>query len=142
MERTDDTNRIKKDSNWKERFIITSKIEQEAARIPDKMDRKFDNLMKVLDEITYKRKYLEKEEVQGSSKRATTSVECPPKENNHELASRHQVSKWSKFCEGKRARTLVKYPKNKNLELAFTHQVSDAVLWEGKDPNLDWMSIG
>ena len=57
------------------------------------MDRKFDNLMKVLDEITYKRKYLEKEEVQGSSKRATTSVECPPKENNHELASRHQVSK-------------------------------------------------
>ena len=93
MERTDDTNRIKKDSNWKERFIITSKIEQEAARIPDKMDRKFDNLMKVLDEITYKRKYLEKEEVQGSSKRATTSVECPRKENNHELASRHQVSK-------------------------------------------------
>ena len=29
MERTDDTNRIKKDSNWKERFITTSKIEQE-----------------------------------------------------------------------------------------------------------------
>ena len=43
------------------------------------MDQKFEGLMKVLDEITYERKYLEKEEVQGSSKRARTSVECPRK---------------------------------------------------------------
>ena len=43
------------------------------------MDRKFDGLMKVLDEMTYEHKYLEKEKVQGSSKRAGTSVECPRK---------------------------------------------------------------
>ena len=43
------------------------------------MDRKFDSLMKVLDEITYELKYLEKEEVQGSSKRGRTSVECQRK---------------------------------------------------------------
>ena len=45
------------------------------------MDRKFDGLMKVLNEIIYKHKYLEKEEVQGSSKRVRTSVECPRKLN-------------------------------------------------------------
>ena len=55
------------------------------------MDRKFDSLMKVLDEITYEHKYLEKEEVQGSSKRARTSVKSS-KDNNLELASWHQVS--------------------------------------------------
>ena len=44
------------------------------------MNRKFDGLMKVLDEITYEDKYLEKEEVQGSSKRARTSVEYPGKQ--------------------------------------------------------------
>ena len=62
------------------------------ARLPEKMDGKFDGLMKVLHEIAYEHKYHEKEEVQGSSKRARISVECPPKENNPELASRHQVS--------------------------------------------------
>ena len=56
------------------------------------MDRTFDGLTKVLDKILYEHKYLEKEEVQGSSKRDRTSVECPLKENNPELASRHQVS--------------------------------------------------
>ena len=55
------------------------------------MDKKLESLMKVLDEITYQHKYIEKEDVQGSSKRARTSVECP-KDNNLELASRHQVS--------------------------------------------------
>ena len=43
------------------------------------MDRKFDGLMKVLDEINYEHKYLEKEEVQGSVKRPRTLVECPTK---------------------------------------------------------------
>ena len=52
------------------------------------MDGKFDGLMKVLDEITYE----QKEEVQGSSKRARISVECPPKENYSELASTYQVN--------------------------------------------------
>ena len=55
------------------------------------MDRTFDGLTKVLDKILYEHKYLEKEEVQGSSKRDRTSVECP-KDNNLELASRHQLS--------------------------------------------------
>ena len=55
------------------------------------MDRKFDGLTKVLDKILYEHKYLEKEEVQGSSKRDRTSVKCP-KDNNLELASRHQLS--------------------------------------------------
>ena len=32
------------------------------------MDRKFNGLMKVLNEITYEHKYLEKEEAQGSIK--------------------------------------------------------------------------
>ena len=36
------------------------------ASLTEKIDRKFvDEFMKVLDEITYKHKYLEKEEVQG-----------------------------------------------------------------------------
>ena len=43
------------------------------------MGRKLESLMKVLDEITYEHKYIEKEDVQGSSKRARTSVECPRK---------------------------------------------------------------
>ena len=55
------------------------------------MDRKFDGLTKVLDKILYEHKYLEKEEVQGSSKRDRTSVKCPM-DNNLELASRHQLS--------------------------------------------------
>ena len=82
MERTDDTNRITKDSNWKERFIATSRNRESSKRqgsLKKRMDQKFDGLMKVLDEITYERKYLEKEEVQGSSKRERTSAECPRK---------------------------------------------------------------
>ena len=55
------------------------------------MGRKLEGSMKALNEATYKHKYLEKEEVQGSSKKARTSVECP-KDSNLELASRHQVS--------------------------------------------------
>ena len=43
------------------------------------MDRKFDGLMKLLDERNYEHKYLEKEEVQGSGKRPRTLVECPTK---------------------------------------------------------------
>ena len=43
------------------------------------MDRKFDDLIKVLDEITYKHMYREREEVQDSSKTVRTSVECPRK---------------------------------------------------------------
>ena len=51
-------------------------------------------------------------------------------------------SKWWRFCEGKRARTSVECPKDNNFELASRHQVSDAVFWEGKDPNLGWLSNG
>ena len=43
------------------------------------MDRKFDDLMKVLDEITFEHMYLQREEVQDSSKRVRTSVERPRK---------------------------------------------------------------
>ena len=43
------------------------------------MDRKFDDLIKVLDETTYEHIYLQREEVQDSSKRVKTSVECPRK---------------------------------------------------------------
>ena len=71
--------------------ILKKQTGQQAARLPEKVDRKFEGLMKVLVEITYKHKYLEKEEVQGNSKRARTSVECP-KDNNFELASRHQLN--------------------------------------------------
>ena len=79
MEQTVDTNRIIEDSNWKERFITTSRNRATSGKVPEKMDRKLEGLMKVLNEITYKHKYLEKEEVQGSRKRARTSVECPRK---------------------------------------------------------------
>ena len=43
------------------------------------MNKKFDGFMKVLDETAYEHKYLEKKEIQGSSKRARTSVDCPGK---------------------------------------------------------------
>ena len=52
------------------------------------MGRKLEGLMKALNGATYKHKYLEKEEVQGSSQEARISVECP-KDSNLELASRH-----------------------------------------------------
>ena len=45
----------------------------------EKMDRKLEDLMKVLNEITYKHNYLENKEVQGSSRTARALVKCPRK---------------------------------------------------------------
>ena len=59
MEWTDDTNRIIKDSNWKDIYNnLKKQTEQQAARLPEKVDMKLEGLMKVLTEITYQHKYL------------------------------------------------------------------------------------
>ena len=106
-------------------------------RLPEKVDRKFEGLMKVLVKITYKQKYLKKEEVQGSSKRAGTWVECP--QGKQPWVSIQTSSKSQSFCEGKRARTSVECPKDNNLELTSRHQVRDAVL-KGKGTK-PWLSV-
>ena len=54
--------------------------------------------MKALEEMNSKRKYLEKGEAQGYSKRARDSADCL-RHNNLELASR--ASSDVDFCEGK-----------------------------------------
>ena len=52
IERTDDINRVTKEIIWKERFIVTSRNRQSSKRQVS-LDKKFDGLMKVLDEINY-----------------------------------------------------------------------------------------
>ena len=79
MEQTDDTNRILRTATGRKDLKQFQEKEQQTASLPGKMDRRFEGLMKVLREITYKHKYLEKEEVQGTRKRASTSVECQRK---------------------------------------------------------------
>ena len=75
MERNDDTNKEIQDSSGGKRFNNFKKqIEKQAARLFEKIDRKVELLMKVLDEITSEHKYLEKGETQGSSKTTRTSV--------------------------------------------------------------------
>ena len=108
------------------------------------MDRKFvDDFMKVLDEITYKHKYLEKEEVQGQK---IVTVKGPePRlsaEEKKPWVSIQASSKWWSFCDGKKGRTPSVECSKDNFELESRHQVSDTVFWEGKDPNLGWVSKG
>lgn len=63
MERTDDTNREIQDSSGKERFNNFKKqIEKQAAKLFEKMDRKSELLMKVLEEMNSDHKCLEKKE--------------------------------------------------------------------------------
>ena len=75
------TNEIIGGSNWKERFITTSryKLGSKRQRLPEKINRKLEGSMKILNEVTYEHKYLEKDDAQGSSRRTRTSVECPRK---------------------------------------------------------------
>lgn len=63
MEQTDDTNREIQDSSGKERFNNFKKqIVKQAAKLFEKMDRKSELLMKVLEEMTSEYKCLEKKE--------------------------------------------------------------------------------
>lgn len=63
MERNDDTNREIQDSSGKERFNNFKKqIEKQVAKLFEKMDRKSELLMKVLEEMTSEHKCLEKKE--------------------------------------------------------------------------------
>ena len=104
------------------------------------MDRKFDGWMKVLDEITYKHKYLEKVDVQNQ-KIATVKVPQPrlSGQGKQLWVSIQASSKWWRFCEGIKGRTSSVECSKHIFELESRHQVSDAVFWEGKDPNLDWV---
>ena len=92
------------------------------------MDRKFDGLIKVLNEMTSEHKYLEIGDVQGSSEKIRTSFECY-KDSKLQIRYIYQVT-GAGFSEGKKARTWVQYPKNKNLQLASTHQVNNAYFCE------------
>lgn len=78
MDRSNDINTIIQDSSWKERFSNPKKeTEQQAARLSEKMDRTFNNFMKLFEEVAFEHKYLEKREAQGSSKRTRNWIECP-----------------------------------------------------------------
>ena len=94
------------------------------------MDRKFDGLMKVLDERNYEHKYLEKEEVQGSGKRPRTLVECPTKTTLSQSArriknlSQHPAIKYlMQFFEREKTQALVEWPKDN--QLVSRYQVND-----------------
>ena len=61
--------------------------EQQVTRLSEKKYWNFETLMKILEQMTSRGKYLEEREVQGTSKRVRTSVECHAN-NNIDLASR------------------------------------------------------